>query len=74
MVDWGATSEGVQAQAHGVRAEREVLPIENMDGRTLWEGGELCQRKTHSQVDLNRNYDFAWKKLVGVSRSKSPSP
>ncbi|GAX73946.1 hypothetical protein CEUSTIGMA_g1396.t1 [Chlamydomonas eustigma] len=38
----------------------KVLPLENVDGRVLWEGGDLCRRKTASDVDLNRNWDFAW--------------
>ena len=35
-----------------------------MDGRELWEKGDLCRRKTASDVDLNRNYDFAWQQQV----------
>ena len=35
-----------------------------MDGRELWEEGDLCKRKTASGVDLNRNWDFAWQHQV----------
>ena len=44
---------------------RQMLPIENVDGRELWEQGDLCRRKSASEVDLNRNYDFAWQLQVG---------
>ena len=42
----------------------QILPVENMDGRELWEQGDLCRRKSASEVDLNRNYDFAWQLQV----------
>jgi hypothetical protein len=43
----------------------QMLPVENMDGRTAFEGGDLCRRKTAaSNVDLNRNWPFAWQRLV----------
>lgn len=52
----------------------QVLPIENMDGRALLEQGELCRRKTASNVDLNRNYPFAWKGHVsGTTDDGSPA-
>ncbi|KAG2498170.1 hypothetical protein HYH03_003926 [Edaphochlamys debaryana] len=38
----------------------KLLPVENVDGRQAWEGGNLCLRKTARGVDLNRNYKFAF--------------
>jgi hypothetical protein len=38
----------------------QILPVANLDGRLLWEGGDLCRRKTASQVDLNRNWGQSW--------------
>lgn len=43
----------------------QLFPCENIDGRQLWEAGDLCRRKTASNVDLNRNWPFAWVNQVG---------
>ncbi len=46
----------------------QMVPIESMDSRRLWEAGDLCRRKTASDVDLNRNWDFEWKQEVVSSK------
>jgi hypothetical protein len=43
----------------------QLVPIESLAARRTWEGGALCQRKTNSNVDLNRNWPFAWQQAVG---------
>lgn len=43
----------------------QMLPVENLEGRQMWDTGDLCRRKTPTNVDLNRNYPFAWKNEVG---------
>ncbi|GIM03502.1 hypothetical protein Vretimale_8268 [Volvox reticuliferus] len=62
----GISSENIAATVQGwVRRILDnlvvkVLPVENVDGRQIWEGGNLCLRKTSKGVDLNRNYPFAF--------------
>lgn len=52
-VDWPAV---VRGWVGGILAAVEVVivPIEAMDSRRLVEAGQLCVRKTSSNVDLNR--------------------
>ena len=38
----------------------QLFPLQNVDGRALFEAGELCRRKTAAGVDLNRNWPYAW--------------
>jgi hypothetical protein len=40
------------------RLEVQVIPIEALDSRWLVESGELCVRKTSTNVDLNRSVWF----------------
>lgn len=40
----------------------QILPMENVDGRTLAEAGQLCERKNGRGVDTNRNWDIDWGK------------
>eukprot|EP00955_Chlamydomonas_euryale_P042746 352421-Chlamydomonas_euryale.AAC.27 len=42
------------------KLELKLIPIENLDGRELFEAGEVCRRRTGSGVDLNRNWGHAW--------------
>lgn len=38
----------------------QVLPMENVAGRDIVEGGNLCERKNGRGVDPNRNWDIDW--------------
>ncbi|GBF92370.1 hypothetical protein Rsub_05572 [Raphidocelis subcapitata] len=39
----------------------QIVPIESLEGRRQVEAGDLCLRRTAgSEVDLNRNWPFAW--------------
>ena len=40
----------------------KVIPIENTNGRTKVESGELCERKNGRGVDPNRNWGVDWGK------------
>lgn len=40
----------------------KVVPMENMNGRKLVEGGKLCERRNGRGVDLNRNWSVDWGK------------
>ncbi|GAB4833001.1 hypothetical protein Ancab_007024 [Ancistrocladus abbreviatus] len=40
----------------------KVVPIENLNGRKLVEGGDLCERRNGRGVDLNRNWSVDWGK------------
>ncbi|XP_008781267.1 carboxypeptidase A6 isoform X2 [Phoenix dactylifera] len=40
----------------------KVVPMENLNGRKLVEGGELCERRNGRGVDLNRNWSVDWGK------------
>jgi hypothetical protein len=43
----------------------QIVPIESLEGRRLVEAGNMCMRKTaDTNVDLNRNWPFAWQKAV----------
>jgi len=47
----------------------QIVPIESLEGRRMVEGGAMCMRKTaDTDVDLNRNWPFAWQKAVGARR------
>lgn len=37
-----------------------VVPMENLHGREMVEGGSLCERKNGRGVDPNRNWDIHW--------------
>eukprot|EP00879_Flechtneria_rotunda_P014330 GHRR01014970.1.p1 GENE.GHRR01014970.1~~GHRR01014970.1.p1 ORF type:complete len:592 (+),score=216.05 GHRR01014970.1:1670-3445(+) len=43
------------------KLEIQIIPIEALDSRRQVEAGSLCVRKTSNNVDLNRNWPFAWK-------------
>ncbi|KAK7283452.1 hypothetical protein RIF29_12976 [Crotalaria pallida] len=38
----------------------KVVPMENLNGRKLVEGGDLCERRNGRGVDLNRNWSVDW--------------
>ncbi|CAJ2642851.1 unnamed protein product [Trifolium pratense] len=40
----------------------KVVPMENINGRKLVEGGDLCERRNGRGVDLNRNWSVDWGK------------
>ncbi|OIT24537.1 PREDICTED: mast cell carboxypeptidase A [Nicotiana attenuata] len=40
----------------------KVIPMENVNGRKLVEGGDLCERRNGRGVDLNRNWSVDWGK------------
>ncbi|CAK9313237.1 unnamed protein product [Citrullus colocynthis] len=40
----------------------KVVPMENLNGRRLVEGGDLCERRNGRGVDLNRNWSVDWGK------------
>ncbi|XP_004500881.1 uncharacterized protein [Cicer arietinum] len=40
----------------------KVVPMENLNGRKLVEGGDLCERRNGRGVDLNRNWSVDWGK------------
>ncbi|KAI8467492.1 MAG: hypothetical protein J3K34DRAFT_35836 [Monoraphidium minutum] len=41
----------------------QIIPILSLEGRRSVEAGQLCMRKTaETNVDLNRNWPFAWQK------------
>ncbi|PKI55132.1 hypothetical protein CRG98_024423 [Punica granatum] len=40
----------------------KVVPMENLEGRKLVEGGDLCERRNGRGVDLNRNWSVDWGK------------
>ncbi|OAY22595.2 metallocarboxypeptidase A-like protein TRV_02598 [Manihot esculenta] len=40
----------------------KVVPLENLNGRKLVEGGDLCERRNGRGVDLNRNWSVDWGK------------
>ncbi|KAH8509705.1 hypothetical protein H0E87_011466 [Populus deltoides] len=40
----------------------KVVPMENVNGRKLVEGGDLCERRNGRGVDLNRNWSVDWGK------------
>ncbi|WCJ44697.1 Zn-dependent exopeptidases superfamily protein [Euphorbia peplus] len=40
----------------------KVVPMENMNGRKIVEGGDLCDRRNGRGVDLNRNWSVDWGK------------
>lgn len=40
----------------------KVVPMENVNGRRLVEGGDLCERRNGRGVDLNRNWSVDWGK------------
>jgi hypothetical protein len=42
------------------RAVFQVVPMENVRGRGLVEGGDLCERKNGRGVDPNRNWAVHW--------------
>uniref|UniRef100_A0A383WP64 Peptidase M14 domain-containing protein n=1 Tax=Tetradesmus obliquus TaxID=3088 RepID=A0A383WP64_TETOB len=44
------------------KVEVQIVPIESLDSRRQVEEGKLCVRKTARNVDLNRNWPFAWQK------------
>lgn len=55
------------ANMHPQKMQPQIVPIESIDGRRLVEGGSLCLRKTaDTNVDLNRNWPFAWQKAVSA--------
>lgn len=37
-----------------------IVPMENLHGREMVEGGNLCERKNGRGVDPNRNWDIHW--------------
>lgn len=51
--DWASEVQGIVSEVLG-KLEVQVVPIEALDSRRQVEGGELCVRKTSSNVDLNR--------------------
>ncbi|KAJ9165869.1 hypothetical protein P3X46_020687 [Hevea brasiliensis] len=40
----------------------KVVPLENLNGRKVVEGGDLCERRNGRGVDLNRNWSVDWGK------------
>jgi len=38
----------------------QILPMENVHGREIVEGGNLCERKNGRGVDSNRNWPVHW--------------
>ncbi|KAI4377640.1 hypothetical protein MLD38_015236 [Melastoma candidum] len=40
----------------------KVVPMENLNGRKIVEGGDLCERRNGRGVDLNRNWSVDWGK------------
>lgn len=68
LCDAGARAEILQA--HGIDANAveavlprlllKIIPMENIHGRELVEGGALCERKNGRGVDPNRNWGVHW--------------
>ena len=46
----------------------QILPMENVGGRDLVEGGKLCERKNGRGVDPNRNWEVGARAGVGAGR------
>eukprot|EP00850_Spirogloea_muscicola_P019627 SM000195S05274 [mRNA] locus=s195:260344:263559:+ [translate_table: standard] len=40
----------------------KIVPLENVNGRKLFEAGAVCERKNGRGVDLNRNWGLDWGK------------
>eukprot|EP00850_Spirogloea_muscicola_P020628 SM000222S06969 [mRNA] locus=s222:72779:76349:- [translate_table: standard] len=40
----------------------KIIPLENVNGRKLFEAGAFCERKNGRGVDLNRNWGLDWGK------------
>ncbi|KAF8060049.1 Carboxypeptidase B [Scenedesmus sp. PABB004] len=60
-VDWPSVARRWVREVLGV-LEVGIIPIEALDSRRQVEEGALCVRKTARNVDLNRNWPFAWRR------------
>lgn len=55
---YGMTPETIEAVLH--HSVIKIVPMENIRGRELVEGGMLCERKNGRGVDPNRNWEVHW--------------